>query len=116
MHEGETTSTPINKDITKQNANQEASEANDSQIKSTPSTRMCENKSVTNHCEIESDGGRRGSAEDINEEMGVIIPDNERLNFFRIARMALRRRLEMFAQEVSIVGMSYLVKPSAHKV
>src|ERR1043165_2374130 len=30
--------------------------------------------------------------------------------------MAMRRRMEIFAQEVSIVGLTYLFKPSYHKI
>src|SRR6218665_3904575 len=116
MVEGEKTFKRINRDITKQNANQERSEANDSQIKSRPSTRMCDNESVTTHCETESDGGRRGFVEEIKDELNITIEDNERVSFFRIARMAMRRRIEMFADGVSIVGLSYLVKPSSNKV
>src|SRR6218665_473349 len=116
MQEGETKSKRINRDITKENANQEASEAHASQIKSRHNTIMCENESVTDNCETESDGGRRGFVEEIKDEMNITIEDNESVSFFRIARMAMRRRVEMFSEEVSIVGLSYLVKPSSNKV
>ena len=77
---------------------------------------MCENNSVTDGCETDSDGERDGSLEEIKEEMNITIPDNERISFLRILRMAMRRRMEIFAEEVSIVGLSYLVKPSSYKV
>src|SRR6218665_2250261 len=116
MLERETTSQSISRDITKQNANQERSEGNGSQIISRRNTIMCENTTIIYNCEIESHGGRPGSVEEIKDEMNITIGDNERVSFFSIAQMALRRRIEMFAQEVSIVGLSYLVKPSSNKV
>ena len=48
--------------------------------------------------------------------MNITITDNERVSFLKILRMAMRRRMEIFAEEASIVGLSYLVKPSTHKI
>ena len=48
--------------------------------------------------------------------MNITITDKERLSFLKILRMAMRRRMEIFAEEVSIVGLTYLFKPSNHKV
>jgi len=117
MLEGETSSNETGEDVKKQKESQKASIALQRQIKSRPSTRMCEHKSVTNNCETEAGGRPRGYLEERDdEETNITIPDNESVSFFRIAQMALRRRIEMFAQEVSIVGLSYLVKPSSNKV
>ena len=117
MLEGETSSNETGEDVKKQKESQKASIALQRQIKSRPSTRLCEHKSVTNNCETEAGGRPRGYLEERDdEETNITIPDNENVSFFRIAQMALRRRIEMFAQEVSIVGLSYLVKPSSNKV
>ena len=116
MQEGRTTSNPIDKDVTYQMANHKGSATKNSQIKAKPSTIMCENKWVTDNCKPCSAGGHRHSLGEIKDEINITIPDNDRVSFFRIAQMALRRRMEMFAEEVSIVGLSYLVKPSSNKV
>src|SRR6218665_1867858 len=115
MQEGEASSNEIGGNAKKRKESQKASVALQCQIYSSQSTIMCENKSVADNCETEAGGRPRGSLEEIREVMNITIADNERVSFFRIAQMATRRRIELFAEEVSIVGLSYLVKPSSNK-
>src|SRR6218665_55179 len=116
MEEGETSSYQISRDVKKRKENQEGSVKHNSQMKSKPRTKMFEDKSVTNSCEIESDGERRASLEERDQEMNNTIPNEESMSFYRMAVMTIRHRIETFSQEVSIVGLSYLVKPSSSKV
>src|SRR6218665_2412987 len=117
MQEGETSSKPIGRDVAKQKTNQEVSESHASRIKSRASTSrpICERNPNTDNYEADADGTCGGSMVEIKEEMSITIPDNERMSFLTIAQMAMGRRIEMFAQEVSIVGLSYLVKPSSNE-
>jgi len=117
MQEGETSSKPIGRDVAKQKTNQEVSESHASRIKSRASTSrpICERNPNTDNYEADADGTCGGSMVEIKEEMSITIPDNERMSFLTIAQMAMGRRIEMFAQEVSIVGLSYLVKTSSNQ-
>jgi len=114
MEEGETSSYQISRDVKKQKENQEGSVKHESQMK--PRTKMFEDKSVTNSCETESDGEIRASLEERDEEMTNTVPYDERISFYSMAVMTIRHRIETFSQEVSIVGLYYLVKPSSSKV
>ena len=115
--EGETSSNQIDRDIEKRKENQEGSGADESQVKSRQSTGICESESVTEGCQTDQvEENPDGDMETIREEMNITITDKERLSFFKILRMAMRRRMEIFAEEVSIVGLTYLFKPSNHKI
>src|SRR6218665_3065989 len=57
-----------------------------------------------------------GDMEEIKEEMNITITDQDRMSFLKILRIGIRRRLEIFAEEVSIVGLSYFFKPANHKI
>ena len=110
-------STQIDVDDTKQKEiHENESLAEKSQIKSRPSRSICEGNPVTDAGQTESAEDKLDAMEKIKEERNITITDNERMSFFRILRMAMRRRMEIFAEEVSIVGLSYLFKPSNHKI
>src|SRR6218665_943864 len=119
MMTGETLSNENGGKIEKRSGNQDMSEAHDRQMKSGHSTGTQESESV-----IEVGLCQTGQIEEnpdvdmevIKEEMDINIADKERLSFFKILRMAMRRRMETFAQEVSMLGLSYLVKPSSYNV
>ena len=59
---------------------------------------------------------QEGDMEIIKEELNITISDKDRLSFLEILRMSMRRRMKIFAEEVSIVGLNYLLKPSNHRI
>jgi len=107
----------INGEIKRPKEDQERTHAHENPMLSSVSSRVCESGSVTEGCEAnlveENSDGEMGI---VREEMTITITDEERLGFLKILGMAMRRRIEIFAEEVSILGMSYLVKPSSHQV
>src|SRR6218665_2108491 len=112
MQEGETSSNQINGYIKNRKGNEKGSVA-----MPRTSTSICESDSVIAGCQtVQVEENPDGGMEVIIEEMNITITDKERLSFLKILRMAMRRRMEIFAEEVSIVGLSYLAKPSAYKV
>src|SRR6218665_1686884 len=81
------------------------------------STRLFESDSVTKGSQADQiEENSEVEMEMTREEINITITDKDRLSFFKILRMAMRRRIESFAQDVSIVGLSHLVKPSSYKV
>src|SRR6218665_1956058 len=116
MMEGELFSTETDANGTKLQEIQQKSKANKRPIKARPSRKICEKTSVADRCKTALDGEPRGSMVEINKEINATVPYNERVTFFKILGMAMRRRMRMFAEEASIVGLSYLVKVSSFKV
>jgi len=83
---------------------------------SSQSTTVREDESVTEGCQTDRvEENPDGDMETIREEMNITITDEKRLSFFKILRMAIKLRLTLFANEVSIWSLSYLVKPSSNK-
>jgi len=98
---------------------QEATHPLESPMISSQNTRICDSESVTEGCQtdqVEEHPDVEIQMETIREEMNITTADTERLSFFKILIMAMRRRMKIFAEEVSILGLSYLVKPSTYKV
>ena len=98
---------------------QEGTQTHETPTVSSQSTRICENESVTVGCHADQvEEIPNVEMEIIKEELNihVTINDKERLSFIKILRMAIRHRMKIFAEEVSILGLSYLVKPSSSKV
>jgi hypothetical protein len=114
MQEGEIPSNHFDVDGTKLQEIQNESMAGNSQINSRPST--CDSNSLNDGSKTDPAAEDIEAMEDIKEEMNVTVTDNERVSFFKILRMAMRRRMEIFAEEVSIVGLTYLFKPTNHKI
>src|SRR6218665_3099562 len=52
----------------------------------------------------------------IKEELNIPISDKDRLSFLEILGMSVRRRMKIFAEEVSIEGLNYLFKPSNNRI
>src|SRR5688572_2844243 len=117
MSEGDTFSTEIYVRGTRKQDNQHESLAdNGQQINPRPNSGISEIDSVTEGCHTNPDEENLDAIEQVSAEMNMTITDNEKVSFLKILRMALRRRMEIFAEEASIVGLSYLVKPSNHKI
>ena len=119
MMEGETLSNEVSRKTEKRVENQDVSDAHDSQMKSGHSSGIQDSasESVIEVCQTRQvEGNPDVDLELIKEKMDITIADKERFSFFKIVRTAMRRRIEIFAQEVSILGLSYLVKPSSYKV
>jgi len=119
MQEGETSSynMTINRKIERPNGNKKGSVANHRQTKSSPSTRICERETATEGYQTDHvEGNPDGDMDVITEQMNITINDKERLSFLKILTMAMRHRIKIFSEEVSIVGLSHLVKPSSDKV
>jgi len=119
MMEGEMSSTKLvaSSDGTLQTEIQQESKVEKTLINSRQSTiiRTCE--SVAGECNTnEAETNPDGDLETIREEINITIEDKERLSFLKILRMTMTHRMEIFAEEVSIVGLSNLVKPSTSKV
>jgi len=114
MMEGETLSNEIGGKIEKRSEDQDVSGSHDKQLESGYSTGIQESDSVIETGQVEENPDV--DVERIKKEMNISIADKERPSFFMILRMAMRRRMTIFAQEVSILGLSYLVKPSSYKV
>src|SRR6218665_2042286 len=101
--DGEISLNQVNGDIERPNGNgkgSEAHEAHESQTKSRQSTCMCEIESVTEGCQTADQVVAADQVEEnldvemeiIREEMNITITDKERLSFFKILRMAMKRR------------------------
>jgi len=118
MMEGETLSNENGGKMEKRSGIHDESEAHDSQMKSGHSSGIPGIESVIEVSQTDQvEENQEGDMEMIKDEIGITIVDKERLSFFKITRMAMRRRMKTFAQEVSILGLSYLVKPpSSYKV
>ena len=117
MQEGKTSPSQINRNIDRPNGNEKESVGHNRETQSKQSTCICERETATEGCQTDQVGENPdGDMETIREEMNITITDEERLSFFKILRMAMRHRMKIFAEEVSIVGLSYLVKPSSYKV
>ena len=119
MQSGESLSNEIGGEIRPTNAKeyQERTKIHESPMMSSQCTRMCENESVTEGCQTDQvDENPDVEIEVAREEMNITITDMQRLSFIKILRMAMRRRMEVFAEEVSILGLSYVIKPSSYKV
>ena len=121
--DGEISLNQVNGDIESPSGNEKGSETLESQTKSTQSTCICEIESVTEGYQTDQVVAADQFEENLNvemeivtDEMDITITDNVRLSFFKILRMAMRRRLTVFANEVSIWSLSYLVKSSSYKV
>jgi len=116
MQSGESLSTEIGGEITNQK-DQKGKQAHESPMMSSQSTRVCESELVPEGCQIgQVEGNPDVEMKIVREEMNISTTDKERLSFLKILRMALRRRMKNFAEEVSILGLSYLVEPSSYKV
>src|SRR6218665_370352 len=112
MQEGETSSNQINLYIKNRKGNEKELVG-----KPKPSTSICESDSVIARCQTaQVKENPDADLETIREEMNITITDEEKLSFSKILRMAMTRRLEVFAEGVSIVGMSYLAKSSTYNV
>ena len=117
LMEGETWSNENGGKTEKRGGNQDVSDAYDSQMQSGHSLVNQESVSVIEVCQTgQVEVNPDDDVEIIKEEMDINIAYKERLSFFKIMRMAMRRRIETFAQEVSILRLSYLVKPSYYNV
>src|SRR6218665_909965 len=118
MQSGEPLSNQIGGEIKTPKGNQEETQAHESSMISGQSTRISDSEtSITEGCQTDQiEENPDGDMEKIREEMNITITDVERLGFFKIMRMAIRRQMKVFAEEVSILGLSYLVKPSSNKV
>src|SRR6218665_2860744 len=117
MQEGEMSSNEVNEEIETSNGNQKLPLAYNRQTQSRQSTNIQKSESVTEGCQNDQVGENPDDDIDvIREEMNITIKDNDRWSFLKILRMAIRRRMEVFAEEVSMLGPSHLVKPSTHKI
>jgi len=117
MMESDTLSNEIGITTEKRSGNQDTLESDDSQVKFGHSTKIQEIETVNVVCQTgQVDGNPDVDVEGIKEEMGRTTSVKERLSFSNIMSMAMRRKMETFAQEVSMLGLSYLVKPSSCKV
>lgn len=117
MLEGETTSHQIVQDINKPKGNEKASIVHTSVIASRQCTTISESVSKTGGWQADQvEDNPEGDMEVINEELNTTIPENERMSFSKILNMAFKRRMGIFAEDVSIVGLSYLFKPSNYKI
>src|SRR6218665_819000 len=117
MHEGKTSSSQMNRNIDRPNGNENESVGHHRETHSKQSTCIRERETATEICQTDQVGENPdGDLETIREEMDITIADEERLSFFKILKMAMRHRIKIFAEEVSIVGLSHLVKPSSYKV
>ena len=117
MQSGESVSTEIGGEITNPKGDQKGKQAHESPMMSSQSTRICESELVPEGCQrVQVEGNPDVEMEIVNDEMNISTTDNERLSFLKILRMAMRRRMKNFAEEVSILGLSYLVEPSSYKV
>jgi len=118
MQEGEVSSKHVSGDIKKREyRNRKESVARDSRIKPRQGRRICESVSETEGCQINQvEEISDGDLKEIEEAMDITIADKEKLSFVKILSMAMRHRMKIFANEASILGLSYLVKPSSHKV
>ena len=110
MQEGETSSNSMNGDIGRRIERQRGSVGHKRQTKSRQRTIICESESVTEGCRHDQ------VEENLDGDMNISMKDKEGLSFLEVLKMAMRHRMEIFADEVSIVGLSYLVKPSSHNV
>ena len=112
MLEGETSSSQIDEGIKtlKENKDDSTIYMYGSPTKSRPCKRVRERKTVTDEAEEDPN-----TLETFKEEINITSED-EGMRDLQFMVMVVRRRMEMFAEEVSIVGLSYLVKPSAYKV
>jgi len=117
MQEGKTSSNQINRNIERPIGNEKGLVGHNRETHSKQSTTICEKESATEVCHTDHvEGNRDGDIETIREEMSITTTIEEKLSFYKILRMAMRHRMKIFAEEVSIVGLSHLVKPSSHKV
>ena len=112
--EGEATSSHIEVVAKSLKANQDDSTTYGSPKESRPGTRFGESESVTN--EFDPAEEDRNALKTIKEEMNITSTEDEGMSDLQFVGMAVRSRIEKFAEEVSIVGLSYLVKSSAYKV
>lgn len=104
-------------DATKQPEIEQESTADKGQVNARPSDGIGERNSDTERCQTDQDGERLENIEQVKEETHAIIPDKERARFLGILSMAMRRPVEIFAkEESSIVGLSYLIKPTKHRI
>ena len=115
MQEGEISTKEISGE--KRKKSQKGSAPHRRQIKSRQSSRVYESESVAEECQTDLvEENPDGGMEMIKKEMNITITDKEHLSFLKISRMIMKRRMEIFAEEVSIVGLSYLFKPSNYKI
>ena len=114
MQDGKTNASgPIGGDIQRPKGDQKGEQEHESPMMSSQSTRICEGQPASEGCQTNQvEENPDGEMEMTREEVNITINDKDRLTYIKILRMAIRRRLEVFAGEVSIMGMSYLVKPS----
>src|SRR6218665_415684 len=109
----------IGGEITKLRADQEGEQAHESptMYKESKLTRICDSESITEDCQTDQiEENPDIGMEVIREEMKIAITDEEIFSFTKILEISIRRRMEIFADEASIVGLSHLVKPSSYKV
>ena len=116
MREGEASSSHIDVVVKTFKENQDDSTIHGSSIKSRPCKRVRESEMVTDDCRSDPAEEDRNTMETFQEEMNIISTKDEGMSDLQLVGMTVRRRIEKFAEEVSIVGLSYLVKPSAYKV
>src|SRR6218665_607943 len=117
MQAGETLSSHLDGKSKELKGDQERTHAHESPMTSSRSISICESQSVTEGCPTDQiEENPDVEIETVREEMKITVTDDERLSFIKILTMAVRHRLEVFAEEGSILGLSYLVKPSTYKV
>jgi len=117
MQAGETLSSHLDGMSKELKGDMERTHAHESPMTSSRSISICESQSVTEGCPTDQiEENQDVEIETVREEMKITVTDDERLSFIKILTMAVRHRLEVFAEEGSILGLSYLVKPSTYKV
>ena len=117
MQASESSSNQLNGDTKIRKGHQKGTEAHTNRIHSRQNTRISESVSDTEGCQMGPvEGNQEGDMETIKNEMNIVITDEERLSFLKILKMAMRHRMEIFANEVSIWSLSYLIKPSSYKI
>ena len=115
VQEGETSENQISGE--KRKRIQKGSAQHRCQINSKQSSRISESEPVTEECQTDQvEANPDVGIEMIKKEMNITTTDKEELSFLQILRIAIRRRMEIFAEEVSIVDLSYLFKPSNYKI
>jgi len=115
MLEGEASSSHMDVVAKSLKENPDDSTIYGSPTKSRTCRRVRESETLADECRSNPAEKDRNTLETFKEEMNITNKD-EGMSDLQFTGMTVRRRMEKFAEEVSIVGLSYLVKPSAYKV
>src|SRR5688572_19184252 len=98
MSEGDTFSTEIYVRGTRKQENQPDSLADKGQqINPRPNSGICDRNSVTDGGHTNPDEENLEAIEQVKEEMNITITDIERVSFFKILSMGMRRQMKIFA-------------------